>query len=324
MGDAEGVIANFTSVVEKNPAVSHAWYYLGEQYRNLTKNEQAEQSFLKITGILEHNSPGNRTSRYDYFPLGTYAMYQLARLYVDSDRLELAEQTLEKIIQNQRSFGPAYRLMSNVHRLGGDMDLSKTYGVRANDLVVFSPPVDTLVDRLVLLSRSELYLLKKIDEAEKSIYPEWALTLVNHALQYMPENPYLISKAIRICLMSGQDEQASSFIDQHLDFYRDNFTEMNNMGILFFQKRMYPQSMKYLTRALELKPQDPEILKSLAVAYWTIGDQQKSREIMDGMVLEHWNDPDVLASVANLRFDLGETEKAMAYLNRLIIQKCKN
>jgi tetratricopeptide (TPR) repeat protein len=317
MGDAEEVITNFTSVVEKNPAANHAWYYLGEQYRNLRRNLLAEQSFTKIMGIQAHPSPGKEMIRYDYFPLGTYAMYQLARLYVDSDRLELAAETLETIIQHQRSFGPAYRLMSNVYRLEGDTGLSKTYGIRANDLVVLSPPVDTLVDRLVLLSRSELYLLKKIDEAEKSIYPEWALRLVNHALQYMPDNPYLLSKAIRICLMSGQDEQASSLIDQHLDHYRDNFTEMNNMGILFFQKRMYPQSMKYLTRALELKPQDPEILKSLAVAYWTMGEQQKSREIMDGMALDHWNDPDVLAGLATLRFDLGEPEKAMAYLSRL-------
>jgi len=317
MGDAEEVITHFASVVEKNSAANYAWYYLGEQYRNLRKNELAEQSFAKIIGIQTKSSPEKQTSRYDYFPLGTYAMYQLARLYVDTDRLEMAEESLENIIQKQRSFGPAYRLLSNIYRLRGDTNLSKTYGVRANDLVVYSPPVDTLVDKLVLLSRSELYLLKKIDEAEKSIYPEWALKLVNHALQYLPENPYLLSKAIRISLMSGRDEQASSLIDLHLDSYRENFTEMNNMGILFFQKRMYPQSMKYLTRALELKSQDPEIQRSLAICYWTMGDRQTSREILDGMALGHWSNPDVLASVANLRYDLGEPEKAMAYLNRL-------
>jgi len=317
MGNSEGVIELFSHVIERDPSVNHAWYYLGEEYRNLSKHDLAERSFAKIIDIQGTSSPGNQTSRYDYFPLGTYAMYQLARLYVDSDRLDLAERTLEEIIQKHRSFGPAYRLLSHIYRMKGDTSLSRRYGVRANDLVVFSSPVDTLVDRLVLLSRSELYLLKKIDEAEKSIYPEWAMKLVNHAMQYMPENPYLISKAIRICLMSGLDQQASSYTDQHLDFYRDNFTEMNNMGILFFQKRMYPESMKYLTRALELKPQDPEILNSLAICYWSMGQQDKSQEILDGLVIESWDNPDVLAKVMNLRYDLGEEEIASVYLGRL-------
>lgn len=317
MGNSEEVIANFKSVLERNAEVHHAWYYLGEEYRNLRRIELAEDSFGKLVSLQTQSSAGKQSNRYDYFPLGTYAMYQLARLYFDTDRLDLAERTLEEIILNHRSFGPAYRLLSNIYSVRGDLTASTRYGVRANDLLVFSPPVDTLVDRLVLLSRSELYLLKKIDEAEKSIYPEWAMQLVNAAMQYMPDNPYLISKAIRNCLRSGLDEQAAAYTDQHLSYFRDNFTEMNNMGILFFQKRMYPQSVKYLNRALELKPKDPDIQNSLAICYWTMGDQQRARELLDDLVVTYWDRPDVLANVMNLRFDLGENEKALVCLARL-------
>ena len=172
MGNSDAVIDNFSVVTEKNPNIYHAWYYLGGAYRNLRKIELAEKSFGKIAGILTTNQAGTNTSRYDYFPLGTYAMYQLARLYNETDRIELAEKTLKDIIKNMRSFGPAYRLLGNMYSSKGDSVVSKRYGVRANDLVVFSPPVDTLIDRLVLMSKSELYLLKKIDEAARSIYPE--------------------------------------------------------------------------------------------------------------------------------------------------------
>ncbi|TFH22538.1 MAG: tetratricopeptide repeat protein [Bacteroidia bacterium] len=317
MGESESIIENFNSVIEKNPSVHHAWYYLGEEYKNLRKNELAEKSFSKISSIQNNTSVGKQASRYDYFPLGTYAMYQLARLYFDTDRLDLAELTLHEIIRNNRSFGPAYRLLGNIYNVNGDMPLGKRYGVRANDLVVFSPPVDTLVDRLVLLSRSELYLLKKIDEAEKSIYPEWAMTLVNVAMQYIPDNKYLISKAIRNGLMLGLDEQAAAYTDQHIRYFQDNFTEMNNMGILFFQKGLYPQSMKYLTRALDLKPQDADIQKSLAICYWTLGDKQKTHEILNGLVELNQDNPNLLADITSILFDLGEDEQAIGYLNRL-------
>jgi tetratricopeptide (TPR) repeat protein len=317
MGESEAVIENFKSVIEKNPSANHAWYYLGEEYKNLRKNELAEMSFDKIVSVQNNSSVGKNAARYDYFPLDTYAMYQLSRLYFDTGRLELAEQTLTEIIQNNRSFGPAYRLLGNIYSMKGDTQRSDQYRVRANDLVVFAPPVDTLVDRLVLMSRSELYLLKKIDEAEKSIYPEWAMKLINIAMQYIPENKYLISKAIRNCLMLGLDQQAASYTDQHIRYFQDNFAEMNNMGILFFQKGLYPQSMKYLTRALDLKPQDAEIQKSLAICYWTLGEKEKSLVMLNGLMEENSDNPDLRADITSLLFDLGEDEKAMVYLKSL-------
>jgi tetratricopeptide (TPR) repeat protein len=317
MSNSDAVIDNFSVVTEKNPNIYHAWYYLGGAYRNLRKIELAEKSFGKITGILNSNHPATNTNRYDYFPLGTYAKFQLARLYNETDRTELAEETLKDIIKNNRSFGPAYRLLGNIYSAKGDSVLSKRYGVRANDLVVFSPPVDTLIDRLVSLSKSELYLLKKIDEAERSIYPEWAMQLINIAVESIPDNKYLVSKAIKTSLMLNLDEKAAAYADQHIGYFQDNFSELNNMGILFFQKRLYPQSMKYLTRARVLKPQDVDIQNSLAICYWYIGDKQKSLEILDEVIEENQENPDVLANVTNLMFDLGEDEKARSQLNNL-------
>ena len=317
MGNADAIIENFKTVIDKKPDMDLAWYYLGEEYKNLRENEMAEMSFGKITGTKNEISAPKNPTRYDYFPLSTYAMFQLSRIYFDKGEMDLTESTLKKIIQDNRSFGPAYRLLGNLYSLSGDKALSKKYTTRANDLVAFAPPVDTLVDRLVLLSRSELYLLKKIDEAENSIYPEWAMTLVNHAMEYLPDNKYLISKAIKICLMLDLDQQAAGYTDQHISYYRDNFTEMYNMGMLFFQKRLYPQSLKYFTRALDLKPGDAEIRNCLAICYWTVGERQKTHEILDALLQEYHDNPDVLADVTSLLFDLGDEEKATDQLYRL-------
>ncbi len=317
MGASDAVIDNFNKVIETRQNVYHAWYYLGEQYKNLRKNEQAEKSLGNILNTKNSESAGKNASRYDYFPLSTYARFQLARIYFDSERIDLAEQTLKEIIQNNRSFGPAYRLLGNIYSLKRDIPLSKRYGIRANDLVAFSPPVDTLVDRLVLMSRSELYLLKKIDEAEKSIYPEWAMKLVDNAIEYIPDNKYLISKAIKICLMLDLDKKAISYVDQHIAYFQESFTEMNNMGMLFFQKGLYPQSLKYSIAALELKPDDSKIQISMAMCYWTVGEKQKALEILNGLVKENQSNHDVLADITSLLFDLGEEEQAIGQLTRL-------
>src|SRR4030042_2755651 len=231
MGESEAVIENFNRVTKKNPDIDLAWYYIGEDYKNLGKNELAEEAFSKITTSKNKISTSKKSTRNDHFPLSIYANFQISRLYFDTGRYDLAEKTLKEIIETNRSFGPAYRLLGNIYSMKGDTLLSNQCGVRANDLFVFSPPVDTLVDKLVLLSRSELFLLKKIDEAQRSIYSEWTLRLVNHAMQYLPENKYLISKAIEIYLWTNLNNQAIALIDQHMSYYQESFSEMKRIGM---------------------------------------------------------------------------------------------
>jgi tetratricopeptide (TPR) repeat protein len=318
MGESEAVIENFNRVIKKDPNVDLAWYYIGEEYKNLGKNELAEEAFVKITTIKNKISTSEESTRIDHFPLSIYAMFQLSRIYYETGRLDLAEKTLKEIIEINRSFGPAYRLLGNIYSTKGDTLLSNQYGVRANDLFVFTPPVDTLVDKLVLLSRSELFLLKKIDEAQRSIYSEWTLRLVNHAMQYLPENKYLISKAIEIYLWTDLNNQAIELIDQHISYFQESFSEMKKIGMLFFLKGLYPQSMKYLTIASDLEPEDVEIQKNLAISHWHLGDKKKSHEIFNKLLEKNRTNPDVIADIANiLFFNFKESDKAIGYLSIL-------
>lgn len=318
MGEPEAVIENFNKVIEKNPNVDLAWYYIGGQYKNLRKNELAEESYGKITASKNKIPAAKATTRQDHYPLSTYARFELSRIYFETGRIDLAEKTLKEILKVNRTFGPAYRLLGNIYSMKGDIALSNQYAVRASDLLVFSPPVDTLVDRLVLLSRSELYLLKKIDEAERSIYSEWTLRLVNHAIKYIPDNKYLISKAINICLWMDLDKQAIAFTDKHISYFQESIDEMRNTGMLFFMNGLYPLSIKYLTGALDLEPEDVEIQKYLALSYFLAGDKQKSHEILNKLLERNQDDPDVIADIANvLFFNFRESEKAIGYLTRL-------
>ncbi|MCX6237177.1 MAG: tetratricopeptide repeat protein [Bacteroidia bacterium] len=318
MVESNAAIENFNAVIAKNPKAYQASYYVGEEYQNTGNNQQAEKAFSRITDLKIQISAIKTETRYDYFPLETYANFQLARIYLGTNRVDEAETTLKEILKNNRSFGPAYRLLGNVYRTKGDTILSKLFTVRANDMAVYSSPIDTLVDRLVLMSRSELYLLKKIDEAEKSVYPEWAMRLVNNALQYFPENKYLISKAIHIYIMMDKVTQAIPYMDQHIKAYQNDFVEMKSVGDLYYQKGFYPQSVIYYSKAAILKPEDPDVQFCLVLCLWKEGLRQEAIGKFDELIEKNGKNVKILADGASMLLYLGEKEKAIVFLHRLM------
>ena len=317
MGNPNAVIDNFMRVTELNPDANLAWYYLGGGYKNLNNNELAEESFNKITSVKTRTTTANSTTRQGHFPLGVYAGFELSRIYFDSGRTDLAEQTLQELIRTNNLFGPSYKLLGTIYNMKGDTESGKKHADRANDLVDFYPPVDTLIDKLVLLSRSELYLLKKIDEAEKSFHSDWALKLVEHGLQYMPENKYLLSKAIRIYLWKNLNDKAIALTDKQINLFYDDYSEINNTGVYFYQKGIYQQAVKYWTRALELKPEEVTIQDYLAKSLWAVGEKQKSLDVLNAMAENNQENVDVMANVTDLLFQFGQKEKAAVYLAKL-------
>lgn len=317
MGNPNAVVDNFKRVTELNPDASLAWYYLGGGYKNVKNNELAENSYQKITSVKARATSANTTTRQEHFPLGIYAGFELSRIYFDTGRTDLAEKTLHEIIRINNLFGPSYKLLGTIYNMKGDTELGKKLTDRANDLVDFSPPVDTLIDKLVLLSRSELYLLKKIDEAEKSFHSDWALKLVEHGLQYLPDNKYLLSKAIRIYLWKNLNDKAIALTDKQINLFYDEYIEIKNTGVFFYQKGIYPIAIKYWTRALELKPGEETIQDYLAKSYWAIGEKQKSLEILDELAERNHENADVMADVTDLLFQFGQKEKAVMYMAKL-------
>lgn len=316
LGESQAALENFNAVIEKKPGMEIPWFYAGEEYQNSGNNEQAENAFKRISDTQSTPTVRKGAARYDYFPLSTYAGFHLARLYIESGRVEEAEKILKVIIRKYRSYGPAYRLLGNVYRIKGDSVLFNRYTIRANDLPVYAPPVDTLVDKLVLLSRSELYLLKKIDEAEKSVYPEWAMKLVNNAILYIPENKYLISKAIKLYLMMGSGEQALPYLGKHLSNYQEDLNELKSVGDLLYAKGFYMQSMDFYTRVALLEPGNPEIQSCLALCLWNVGKRQQAFIKIDDM-LNGTNDIEAMIIGVNLMLSFKEMERAKPYLAKL-------
>jgi tetratricopeptide (TPR) repeat protein len=317
MGDPAAAVEHFKRVTEINPGVEMAWYYLGEEYKNLRNNELAETAYSRV--ISEENiSPSTKTTaRTDHFPLSTYARFKLARLYFDAGRVDEADKLLKDIISKDNLFGAAYRLLGNISNIQGETEAGEKYTNRANDMVGFTSPVDTLADKLAEMSRSELYLLKKIDEAERSIHSDWALKLVSQGMKYLPENKYLQSKAIKIYLWKRMNDNAIAIAENHIRVCSDDFTELKNTGMLFYQKSLHQQAVNYWEKSLELNPGEPVISLYMAKSLYALGRKDQSLQLTGELAAQNQNNADVLADVTDLLFEFGQKDRANNLLSRI-------
>jgi tetratricopeptide (TPR) repeat protein len=318
LGDPKTALVNFRDVTRINPAIYLAWYYKGECYQKMGINDSAEIAFKYIIKRMDKNAVLKTPARYDYFPLVTYSMYELARLYMATEQTDLAEKTLTDLIDYQKAYGPAYRLLGNVYNIKGDKSLSDRFLVRAKDLTINPSPVDTLIDRLSLISRSEMYLLKKIDEAEKNVFPEYAMELVNHSLKFIPENNYLISKAIGLYLIRDEGKKALPYLDQHIKYFQNDFVELKYIGDLLYNKAFYSQAMNYYSQAIKLKPDDNLLYSCMVICLAKEGKKQQALDLINEKLDRNKTNPDVLADEVTLLLNIGEKEKAISWLSKLM------
>jgi hypothetical protein len=114
-----------------------------------------ENIFKRIVAINNFGSETKKANRENYFPLQTYAMFRLVRIYTNSNCLDSAEMILKETIKMQWTFGPAYRLLGDVYTKKGNPDLGKEFIIRSNNVADYTPPPDTLIDRIALISRSD-------------------------------------------------------------------------------------------------------------------------------------------------------------------------
>jgi tetratricopeptide (TPR) repeat protein len=317
MGESKEAIRNFTTVIRKNPNAWHAWYYLGEEQYNMGDNRQATASFNEINPDKIPHTGIKSSFRTDYFPVFVYAQYQKARIDIGDKQADSARQVLESIIKDYRSFGPAYRLLGNVYGLLGNMEQSQRYTNRANDLAIYTPPVDSFVDRLSMLSRSEYYLPKKIDEAENGVYPEWAMKLLVNGYKYMPDNKFLISKFIKLCLMMNMGNQPSQLLEKHLSLFKDDYNELSGLGYMLYIKGMYKPSLDYYRVARQLRPDDGQVESSIILCIWKSVSIKAAVDSTLSWLAKNPSDSKVLTEGTGLLLNFKETEKATIYLSKL-------
>ncbi|MBW8334278.1 MAG: tetratricopeptide repeat protein [Prolixibacteraceae bacterium] len=316
MGDSKSAIENFNAVIKENPEITTVWLYLGKAYQNLTEVDKAEETLNKIA-YLKDDISDLRSVRVNYFSLPTSAKFELARIYLNTKQLDKAEKMLIDVIKQNHTVGSIYRLLSNVYSAKGDSVLSKKYVVRAQDLAETAFIKDTIIDRLALISRSEQYLPKRIDDAIKNANLEGALQLFRHALRYLHEDKYLISKAIKFFLPIKRGEEILPYLNSNFNNFKDDLKEMNSIAEVLFLNGFYSQAIPYYTQVEKLSPGANLQLANFAMCYWNQNKKDSALIMMNEQYEKNKNNPIVLASEVDFMLRIGEMGKAKSYLAKL-------
>jgi tetratricopeptide (TPR) repeat protein len=174
-----------------------------------------------------------------------------------------------------------------------------------------------LVDKLAIISRSELYLPKQIDEALNSANPEWAERLLNNGIKYIPDDRYLMAKAITFYLRMNIGKKALPYLDKYLNLSKENYNELDQVADLLFIKGFYSQAIGYYTREINLKPHENGIRNRIALCNLKLGKKDTAQLQINELVRRNPGNPEVLADAAEFMIMMGDKEKAQKWLANL-------
>jgi tetratricopeptide (TPR) repeat protein len=314
MEASKAAIENFKRVTQENPKVYLAWYYLGQAYQNVGSENEAKEAFEKIAHLPD-NITRVKTQRVNYSSVQVLAKYELARIYLNSNKPDEAGKLLEGILKTNHSIGPVYRLLGNVYSAKGNSDMSQKYLTRAQDLAEVTSIADTLADRLALMSRSALFLPRQIDDAVKSANPEWATYLLLNALTYLSDDKYVISKAVKFFIRMDAGKKAFPYLSKNFDNFKNEANEMLEVSDLLYKKGFYSQAIPYFVRAIELKPLINETQANYALSCWNCNRKDSARFIMKDLFARNRKDTKVIANEVAFMLITGDKDNAVNYLS---------
>jgi len=308
-GQSHAAIENFEQVIKKKSNNYFVCYYAGEIYQKLGYNDAAKKMFSNIINRNGSDEEDMILDRESFYPLKTYAMYQLARLYISANFTDSAEIILKAIIQNEETFGPAYRSLGNVYSMKGNDTLAKKNSVFANDLREYTPPADNMMDKISIMSRSEIYLLKQIEDAIRSGNYHWALKLCDQGLEYFPDNKTLISNIVFENFRQGNDEKALSFLNKHFEYYKKDAKELMDITDLLYNKQHLEEAVKYFNQVRKLMPKN----STLAIWLYERGKKNEAIAMMNELIKQNPEDEKILADEVTLLIKMGEDDLANKY-----------
>jgi tetratricopeptide (TPR) repeat protein len=312
-GESASAAESLGRVIEKNPGNKHASLYLADALSNIGSTGEAEEIYRGLFSPNPDQSAEQKLPSTSYFPVSTYAGFRLARLYINDNRYDDSETVLKRLVEEQVRFGPAYRLLGHLYGLKGDSISSRRYILLANDHDEYTPPFDTLINRLAKISRSEAYLLKHIDDALHNNNSSYALQLCNRAIQYLPDSKVLLSRALYGYFALGYEEKALPYINTHFDYFREDFDELMSMAGVLAGEGYKDFALRYFERAKSLRPDNSRLALWLSDA----GMRNEALILLNDQLTRNPDDAEALTDAVKLLIRLGNYEMAEEYLSRL-------
>ena len=241
-GDAVRAAEALQAVVTAQPHFALAWWRLGETAFKQARYEDADAAYARAEGSASVNS--------DHAQVMPYARTGRARAALHRGNAAAAERILAQVITADPQFGAAQRLMADALRAQGRDADAERHTTRAAALRAYTAPSDWLLDALVDISRSSVFLLRHaaaLDLVRDSARRE---RLVRRALDADPDNPDVVYEMGAVLQQLRRPADALPFFARHLQMSGDEQQTLVQIGKCYSDLGRLDDAEATLRRAL--------------------------------------------------------------------------
>jgi tetratricopeptide (TPR) repeat protein len=249
-GGGEALATTLRRVVTEAPEFAPAWLRLGDAEFKAGRYEAARKAWQKASELPAPESSTASPRHVADVPASAYAALGLARIAIVNGDSQRARATLEGVAAEAPQFGPALRLLGDVHRSVGLQADADRLLYRANRLPPYTAFADPVVDDLARESRNSVLLLRLASEANLATNAGWSEYLTRRALEFDPDNPEVISKMGRLLRTIGRNEEALGFFQRYHQMVPGDYLGLAHIGSCLSALGRYDEAESFLRRAL--------------------------------------------------------------------------
>lgn len=317
-GDIEGAIREYKAFLTIRPEVMEARSNLGAAFARLGRYEEAIEQY-KLALALQ---PGNTQVR---FNLGV-AYYKTALL---SD----AVQEFERIAAADSSNKNVVLLLADCHLQAGDykkvIKLLEPIRIERRDDLTVAYMLGTAYIRDDQLERGQGLvdlILRNGESAEARLMMGTARLMIRdypgavkefeRAIELNPKLPMARSIYGKALLGAGERERAATAFHGELETNPNDFDANIHIGMILKEDQQYDESIKYLTRALSLRPRDLNALYFVANVNLALGRTVEAQRLLEDVVKQAPEFVEAHVSLATVYYRLkrkadGDRERAI-------------
>jgi len=278
------------------PGYAPAILKLADNYFKSGKTLQAQRAYRR---------------RLDLLPDDPYALLGMARIAIESSEWESAKAYLSHAAKENPEFGPAHRLLAEVHEHFGRMEEMKASLDRAAQCTRFRPAPDPWVDALNDLCFDVEQLLVLGSKAITELDIEGASRFFGRAEELGPKDPRVQLALGRLYFMTSQLKQSRGFFQKAIDLDPKSDEAYFQLGVISRREGNLDGAREMFLRALEFHPNNANVYNNLGVTLLEMGDFKGAEKALQ-KALEIY--PEHINARYNLGlalWSLGETKRAI-------------
>ena len=287
LGDSQASIENLSKATQLNPLIAQAWLKLGGQYLKLNHYQHAKDAYnksLDLNLFYPKNYSSEILPNKGTFPIQAHVLLGLARVELQTDQAESAESLLSQLVKKFPTFGPAYRLLSQVYYQSQRPQKGDEFTIRAGDYEPFSAPADPLFDVLALYSKSPSFLLKQIELGLRTQNYGWAKILSEYMLKHQLERGEAYSHLIHVALETYQYTNLESLLTEHYTIFGNSEHQLIAMGQYLARKDQVNYAIRYFSKAIWLNEESTKARIEFVKVLMRIRNFDKAREQAYGIL----------------------------------------